>query len=79
MPEPEVLTKDPEQLGFELLQLARTYIGDVLEVPAQVEMLRTLLAEQMLETGFLRLQLAELERQVQRHQDEIRRLRERSQ
>ena len=51
--------------GDQLLQLARVYLRDVLKVPDEVAALRQMVAELMLETGFLRHDLGRLQRCVE--------------
>jgi hypothetical protein len=57
---------DAEIQAARLLELARVYVGDTLELPAEVAYLRQLLAEQMLEVAMLRLDVAELKAEIER-------------
>ncbi len=70
MSETTIPEPDAEQQGYNLLRLAQIYLGDVLEIPGELHALRSLVAEQMLEVGMLRLHMREL-------QEEVRRLKER--
>jgi len=57
---------DAEIQAARLLELARVYVGDTLELPAELAQLRQLLAEQMLEVGMLRLDVADLKGEIER-------------
>lgn len=65
----EAPVPDVEQRAYELWELARVYLGDVLEVPAELKMLRQLIAEQLLEVGILRQRVDELEHEVGRFKE----------
>lgn len=60
------LEPDAEIQAARLLELVRVYLSDTLELPAELAQLRQLLAEQMLEVGMLRLDVAELKAEIGR-------------
>jgi hypothetical protein len=64
------ITPDAEQVeaarARTLLELAGVYVRQVLHLPDDVAVLRTLVAELLLEVGMLRLKVDALEKQVGR-------------
>ena len=51
--------------GDQLLQLARIYLRDVLQVPDEQAAIRQMVAELLLENGFLRHDVATLQHRVE--------------